>query len=237
MMISSMHLQRVSGLGIPRAVSHMAIDRLALSRTPGLSFWKLLGTGRSFSAKDADPTTWGLFAVWESVAALDRFESVSRVSASWRERTDQTWRATLEPMRWKGEWAGKQPFGVDVERGSPTIHPAGDPVAALTRARIRPTQWRAFAKATNPVSTQLHNAEGLCFALGIGEAPIGLQATFSIWDSEEALSTFAYKGASHRSVIRQTHSAGWYSEEMFSRFVVRETIGSISGLTDSRDPV
>ncbi len=241
-MIASVHLQRVHGLSIARSIGHMGLDRLALSRTAGLTFWKLLGTGKTFSPRDADPTTWGLFCVWESADALERFVTSSVIVKGWNKRADEQWSATLEPLRWRGSWSGRQPFGVaqgetssaegsDTDQAQFPVVEQTRPVAALTRARIKPSQWLPFWRATTPVANELSNAAGLRFALGIGEAPIGLQATFSVWETEEAVSSFAYRGEKHRDVIRQTHSTGWYSEEMFARFVVSETTGNIRGLT------
>ena len=57
-------------------------------------------------------------------------------------------------------------------------------------------------------------------AFGIGESPFGLQGTFSIWRNEASIKDFAFKGAAHVLVIRQTHEVGWYSEELFARFKV-----------------
>ena len=68
-------------------------------------------------------------------------------------------------------------------------------------------------------------------AIGIGEAPIGLQGTFSLWESAAALRDFAYKGAAHQKAIALTESVGWYSEELFARFEVLELRGEISSNT------
>jgi hypothetical protein len=236
--IASLHLHRVHGFGIANAVAHMAIDRVALANTEGLRFWKLLGTGTTFSPKDADPTTWGLFCVWDDVSALSKFEADSSVARNWSKRADEQWRATLAPIRWHGQWAKRDPFGSSESTQSVEqlvangVVGANPRIAALTRARIKPSQWREFWSATKPVADQLSNAPGLLFALGIGEAPVGLQATFSVWDSQDAIATFAYKGVEHREVIRRTQTSGWYSEEMFSRFVVIESTGRLTGRTE-----
>ena len=71
--------------------------------------------------------------------------------------------------------------------------------------------------------TDLHNAPGLLFSIGIGEAPIGLQGTFSVWQSGSALRDFAYKNAPHRAAIDDTKRFDWYSEELFARFELINT--------------
>jgi hypothetical protein len=72
---------------------------------------------------------------------------------------------------------------------------------------------------------------GLLFALGIGEAPIGLQGTFSIWDSHESITTFAYKRRAHIDVIAKTQQLNWYAEEMFARLSIESIQGTYNGNT------
>jgi hypothetical protein len=73
----------------------------------------------------------------------------------------------------------------------------------------------------------LKAAPGLVAAIGIGEAPIGLQGTFSLWESGAAIRDFAYKGAAHQKAIADTSAYNWYSEELFARFAVRELRGTL----------
>ncbi len=228
-MIASLHLHRVHGLGIAKSVAHMALDRRSLAGVEGLRFWKLLGTGRSdtFALRDEDPSLWGLFCVWESSEAYARFVGVGRVAKAWTKRSDEQWAAVLQPLRWKGRWSGRDPF----VGFNPVEAPLDSQIAVLTRARVKPTQWRSFAQAIPPVAAAMKTAEGLRFSLGIGEAPIGLQATFSVWESPAAISAFAYQGEAHRSVVQRTATSGWYAEELFSRYAVLAENGRITGVT------
>ena len=100
----------------------------------------------------------------------------------------------------------------------------------MTRARIRLGRWRSFSRAVPDVAKASLDAPGRRFAIGIGEAPVGLQATFSVWDCAGSLDAFAYGGDAHRSVIRRTRTDGWYREELFSRFAVLGTHGSVDGI-------
>jgi hypothetical protein len=77
-----------------------------------------------------------------------------------------------------------------------------------------------FWRAVPPVSAELHRADGLRLAVGIGEAPVGLQGTFSLWDSHDALTGFAHRRAAHVEAIRRTAEVGWYAEELFARLAV-----------------
>jgi hypothetical protein len=107
--------------------------------------------------------------------------------------------------------------------------PGEGPVAAITRARLRVTRARAFWRAVPPVSADLGNVEGLRLAIGIGEAPIGLQGTFSLWSTAAALTAFAYRREAHLDVVRRTPAERWYAEELFARFAVRSVTGTFNG--------
>jgi hypothetical protein len=221
-----LHVWGVAGRAVPAALVRMAADRPALRRSPGLRFAKLLGTGsgRTFTLRDADPRTWALLAVWDDAAAAD---AGSRVVDRWRRLAREEWTVRLRPLSARGRWSGREPFG----RPSPLRWDG--PVAAVTRARLAPRTALRFWRAVPAVSADLHAGPGLRFALGIGEAPLGLQGTFSVWDSAAALNGFAYDRAAHTEAIRRTAEERWYAEELFARFAVLSAEGSIGG----RDPL
>jgi hypothetical protein len=237
--ITTLHVFRVPWAAVPMAAARMAVDRRHLRRTAGLSFHKLLGTGdgRTFAARDADLRTWALLAVWTEGAALARFERCSPVAAAWRRIAEERWRIDLHPLAAHGRWSGHEPFTV---RPDPSRRAVAEtaaswtgPVAAITRARLRWGQMRSFWSAVPPVTQALHASPGLRLAVGIGEAPVGLQGTFSLWESASALRAFAYRDAAHREVIRRTATDGWYREELFARFAVVQSTGTVRG----RDPL
>lgn len=225
MALATFHLYGVHGFGLARAVAGMALERFSLRKMEGLRFFKLLGTGdgRTFTLRDADPHRWGMFAVWDSDGALHRYEKSTR----WARFADESWCAELAPVRWNGRWARRDPFA----GGDAGSTPGGDGrVAALTRARVRPSQWRSFWRSVPPVAAAASHAPGRQFAVGIGESPIGLQGTFTMWESEAALRAFAYADEAHRRVIQITRERNWYSEELFVRFSVVRTRGTIDGV-------
>jgi hypothetical protein len=79
------------------------------------------------------------------------------------------------------------------------------------------------------VARDLRDRPGLLATLGVGEAPIGWQGTLSVWTDAGALRAFAYEGAAHRAAIRKTEETGWYAEELFARFGVAGTQGTMNG--------
>jgi hypothetical protein len=224
----TLHLWRVAGRRVPGAVLRMATHRPRLRRTAGLTFGKLLGTGhgRTFTLRDADPYRWGLLACWASAAHADAFEG-SAALRSWRRAADEEWRLELKPLASRGRWSGRAPFGDPAPVGWDGT------VAALTRARIAPRRAAAFWRAVPAVAADLHTRDGLLAAVGVGEAPVGRQGTFSVWRSDRHLTEFAYRGAAHADVIRRTGPERWYAEELFARFAVLRSAGTYGG----RDPV
>ena len=224
----TLHLWRVAPAAVPRAVLRMGSDRPRVRRTPGLRFAKLLGTGdgRTFTARDADVRRWGLLATWTSSDAAREFEHRSPVAAAWRRLADESWRVDLRPVASRGTWSGRQPFG------DPVPVRSDGPVAALTRARLRPSSALSFWRSVPPVSADLRGRPGLRAAVGIGEAPLGLQGTFSLWESGAAVREFA-RAPAHAAVVARTAPERWYAEELFARF---DVVGS-TGTLDGRDPL
>jgi hypothetical protein len=225
--IASFHLASESWLRAPLAMGRLGTDRVRLAPVPGLAFWRLLGTGRgNATGMGIDPRRTALFAVWDDEAALDAFLATGAISRRWS-GLDESWHVRLRALGGHGTWRGVDPLdGLDV--GSAT-----GPVAVLTRANVRPSAWRQFARAGRVVDDELHRAEGLIDAVGIGEAPIGRLATFSLWESLAAARTFAYSMPDHVDVVRRTRAGDWYSEELFARF---EPYAS-KGLWNARDPL
>lgn len=225
--VVTVHLWGVRTVHIPAAVVRMARDRRPLRRAPGLRFGKLLGTsdGRTFTVRDADPRHWGVLAVWDSDGDAAAFEH-GPVATDWERIATERLRVTMRPLASRGWWSGRQPFG------QPVPSRAYDgPVAAVTRARIAPRRLVTFVRAVPPVSADLRRSEGLRLAVGIGEAPVGLQGTFSLWDSPTALTAFAHRRAPHVEAVRRTAELGWYAEELFARFAVLDVQGSFAGRT------
>jgi hypothetical protein len=223
----TVHLWRVPRSAVPRALLRMGVDRVRLRGTPGLSFAKLLGTGdgSTFGPRDADVRTWGLLAVWADEASALAFEA-HPTPRGWRRIAETEWRADLGCLRTRGEWAGRTPFAP-----RPDLQGWDGPVASITRARLRPSLAATFWRAVPPVVDDLDAGAGPTLRVGIGEAPVGLQGTLTLWPSAAALQAFAYRRGPHRRAIADTAALGWYAEELFARFAVLGQRGTVGGLT------
>jgi hypothetical protein len=213
-MIVLVYFWKINLRSLPIAILHMAVDRLALSRNKNVTFFKSLGSGKgeTFTPKDADAKRWGLLVVIDSSEA-DAFDKSSLIS-SWRKISTAEYRAVLQPISSHGMWSKRKPFDEN------QISNWQGPVAAITRARIKWAMNQKFWRAVPPVTVSLKSSPGLLSAIGIGEAPIGLQGTFSRWESGAALKIFAYQGQAHIAAIQATKDLDWYAEELFARFAI-----------------
>ena len=223
-MIVALYFWDVKISSAPRAISHMALDRFGLARLKRkkeISFFKLLGTGKgqTFTPRDADATRWGLLVVLPK-SAVDKFDNSTLIN-SWRGCARSEYRTLLSPIASHGLWAGADPFPITQSTSW------NGKVAAITRARIVPSKNLLFWRSVPPVTASLKGSPGLLAAIGIGEAPIGLQGTFSIWENAAALRNFAYGGAAHQAAIAATSEHNWYSEELFARFAVTHERGEL----------
>ena len=205
----------------------MALNRILLFWDKNVGFHKSLGVGKgeTFTPRDADPLSWGLIAVVEDIETFDR----SPVISLWRKNSVSEFRAVLSPISSHGKWARKDPFGSELENADArdSMKAWNGQVVAITRARIKWHQNFRFWRSVPPVTISLKSAEGLVSAIGIGEAPIGLQGTFSLWESATAMRDFAYRGQAHQKAIADTARYNWYAEELFARFAVLEQRGLI----------
>lgn len=230
----SFHVVRWPG-GVPStgAMARVPFDRRALRRVPGARFTRVLGTGAGESTdRGADLARWAVLVVWERAEHLDRFETRHPLARHWHDHADEVWSVRLRPVSAHGTWGGTQPFRVPPPEAGAAA-PASGPVAALTRATVRWRRWRAFRRSVPAVDAVLAGQSGRLLSLGIGEWPVGQQATFSLWASDADLRRFAYGDPHHLEVVRRTRDERWYRDELFARF---RPVAS-SGTIDGRNPL
>lgn len=233
--VASFHLIREprGPVGATRNLARLGTERAALARVPGVVLWRLLGTGRGANtARSVQPERRAVFLVWRDDADLQAFVDESALMKRWQ-GVEESWHVRLSGAGGHGTWKGVDVPGVlagsGPDRARASVTPPG-PVAVLTRAVVRTRAWRRFAAVGAPVSEQVAGAQGLLNVVGVGEAPVGRQATFSLWDSLDSVRAFAYGEGVHHEVVGRTHREGWYGEEMFARFVPTASTGRWDGV-------
>jgi hypothetical protein len=223
--VASFHLVRERPGRAAQALARLATDRRPLRATDGLVFWRLLGTGRGRdTGPGIDPARTALFAVWEDDGAIDGFLSASPIARRWEDAAE-AYSVRLRGLGGHGTWRG-----YDIVDTLARGECAPGPVAVLTRATVHLRRWRPFVRAGHRVSAEVRDAPGLLAVLGMGEAPVGRQATFSLWRDVTVARTFAYSAPRHVEAVRRTRLDGWYGEQLFARFQPYGSVGTWDGV-------
>jgi hypothetical protein len=204
-------------------MQQMQMAKYPISTSPGLQFFKLLGSGEGFSLKP-DFSTYGLLCVWNEMEAAIHFFKKSAIFRKFVNNTVERWTVYMHPILSHGSWSGVAPF----ETNKNILLP-NELLAVITRATLHTTQVRKFWQYVPKVGTAVYTHEGLIFTKGIGELPIIQQATFSLWRSKKDMVDFAYKNPYHTEVIKKTRELGWYKEELFAQFSPFYEEGSWNG--------
>ncbi len=202
--------------------SRFVLGRSAARRSPGLRFVKVLGSGEGggFGASPS-ASIQGLFCAFDDDASAEAFLAAAGPFDAWRRRARQHFSVKLRAFSSRGSWSGKR-FEIAAEP------PREGPIAALTRASIRPTRALRFWRMEPAAERDLEAAHGCLLAAGVGEAPLLRQATFSVWESVAAMDAYARTGA-HRAAIRASAEGAFFSEAAFVRFVPYDARGTWRG--------
>jgi heme-degrading monooxygenase HmoA len=186
-------------------LAQMATSVPYLQKTPGLVFFKLLGSGhgKGFSLKP-NLRRYGLLCTWESESDADEFLNSSQLLEEYKEHCEETWTVKLHAYQSHGQWNKQEPFYPLLSEQY-----TSGPIAVLTRASIN---W-----------------------LALPDLPLIRQATFSIWESEQSMKAYAYRHKAHQDVIKRTRAKNWYSEELFVRFKPVSSAGCWNGINPLKD--
>ncbi|XDB00206.1 spheroidene monooxygenase [Sulfitobacter sp. LCG007] len=205
------------------AFAMMLGARQPLSHVPGLVFWKLLGSGTGEGFTPVPNTgVYAILAVWRDRASAH--DGLARpVFQRYRARAAEHWTIFLGPVSSRGRWSGVSPF--EVQAGNQ----AKGPIAALTRATIRPAVALRFWQRVPNISRVIGEDGNVLFKIGIGEVPLLHQVTFSIWPDIASMSAFARANGPHARAIRAVRENNWFREELYARFRILEETGSWGG--------
>lgn len=213
------------GPAIPRlwAFAQMGLARPGLARLPGLRFWKLVGSGVGEGFTPIPNTAiYGILCVWDDRQTADATLAqapVFRRYAAWSEEC-LTW--FLAPRSARGEWSGTEPFAP--QGALPT-----GPIAALTRATLRPRILGRFWGRVPAISDVIGANRDVIFKIGVGEVPWLHQVTFSVWPDKAAMDAFARNSGPHAQAIEAVRRDGWFREELYARFAVEAVTGTWQG--------
>ena len=185
-----------------------------------------MGSGKNGSFdKNPDWQQWAILQVGDlSADTLNTKDQLSSLLGKFIYSYLKLFRCTsttyiLQPLEGHGLWSKQEPFGP-----LPRKTDYEGRIAVLTRAAIRTKKLKRFWSHVDAVAQRMAGANGFIQSYGIGELPYIRQATFSIWESKEAMRQFAYKMPEHADVVRKTHVEKWYSEELFVRFKIVNVI-------------
>lgn len=210
------------------AFTQMGVARIALARAEGMNFWKLCGSGVGEGFTPLPNTgVYAILAAWDDQPTAQRQIAALGVFKAYRKRANECWTVFLAPSSSRGSWSGVQPFDAWADTD-------GAPIAALTRASIRPRAMMRFWGKEPPISKAIGANDSVLFKIGIGEAPLVRQVTFSIWPDASAMAAFARSGP-HAEAIRAVREGDWFSEELYARFRVVGDDGAWGGRSPLKD--
>lgn len=188
------------------------MGRPAIITKNNLTFFKPFGTGsgNGFSIIP-DFSTYGFISVFSSEDEAKQFLKNDNIK-EYSKTADSFSHVLMHNIKSHGKWSNRNPFisSVDFDEEKP--------LAVITRATIKPRLAYQFWRNVPSVSKSMDNYKGLTFSKGIGEFPLLMQATFSIWSSGKAMKDYAYSNPKHAEMIKKTRELDWYSEELFARF-------------------
>ncbi|RZJ48488.1 MULTISPECIES: DUF3291 domain-containing protein [Pedobacter] len=224
-MIVALTITKFNRVAIPFAFLGMAILRVPLWLNRNCNFWKLMGSGRDAQVDlPPDFKHWAILTTWNNQLDCDQFYRKSFPIKWFRLFGNEEFTILLNPLSSHGLWSGKQPFIYDKN-----YTPSCGNIAVITRAAIRFRKVKEFRTNIKRAATEMRNAEGYILSAGVGENPLLDQATFSIWENAQSMKNYAYKSHNHADVIKLTRERKWYSEELFARFEIIKSWGTLNG--------
>src|SRR3954453_14452681 len=203
-MIASVH---IADVGRGRALK---VLRRAPS-APGLRNAHVAGTAPLGGSVRPSPDLRraALVAFWDDDAALDAFLTSHPLAATMA----GGFHVRLDPLRIFGSWPGVPD---DIPKQRKLDHDG--PAAVVTLGRMRLTQAPRFFRTSNKAENSVLGAAGLIWTTGIARPPF--VSTFSLWESSDALSDYAYGATkpAHVDAIAADREKPFHHQQAFIRF-------------------
>lgn len=224
MQVVSLSLFRFSGWRARIwAFAQMGFARLSMPELTGLEFYKLFGTGTGEGFTPVPNTSvYAILGVWENEEDARAAIRQASIYQRYRRNASEAWTVYMTPTSSRGWWSRKQPF-------SPGDVPLRPPIAALTRATIKPKILLQFWRQVPAISKVIGNDPNVAIKIGMGEVPWLHQVTFSIWPDLTSMSEFARRDGPHARAIKAVRYGDWFSEELYARFAVLDDHGTWEG--------
>ena len=211
------------GLSRLWAFGMMGAARLALPRVPGIGFWKLCGSGTGEGFTPIPNTgVYAIVATWPDCETAKTQTQTAPIFRRYLAKAIESWTVFLAPVSARGQWSGVAPF---LPEGA---EPVG-PLAALTRATIRPVKALRFWNRVPAISKVIGSDPNVAFKIGIGEVPWLHQVTFSIWPNSQSMANFARTNGPHARAIQAVRDGDWFREELYARFRILSDHGTWHG--------
>ena len=204
------------------ALVMMGAARFALPQVPGIGFWKLCGSGTGEGFTPVPNTAvYAVLATWPDAETAREQTRRAEIFQRYRAHADEDWTVILETVSARGAWSGQSFF--------PTGRTLSGPLAALTRATVKPSVAAKFWSRVPDISRMIGADPNVAFKIGIGEVPLLHQVTFSIWPNTDAMARFARQNGPHAAAIRAVRDGNWFSEELYARFAILGEHGTWEG--------
>lgn len=200
----------------------MGAARFALPKVPDIGFWKLCGSGTGEGFTPVPNTAvYAILSTWRDIGSA-RAGQQAPIFQRYFQRADEAFTLFMTPTSARGTWSDQTPF-------EPQPVPFNGPIAALTRATVKPAVATRFWNRVPNISSVIGKDPNVMFKIGIGEVPLLHQVTFSIWPDAESMAEFARRGGPHTEAIRAVRDEGWFSEELYARFHILDAMGTWEG--------
>jgi spheroidene monooxygenase len=205
---------------------------------PGLLFAKIMGSGEGggFSLRPSS-SHQGLIFLFDGPQSASDYLKSSELEG-YRSKAREWWQGLLGVNSCRGSWGQQawQSVGLLPESDKATAAQHDVPssnglhVASLTRGTVRATKALSFWRYAPAAQADLNKAQGCELSMGLGEAPVLRQCTFSLWKDTESMVQYAHQGA-HMRAIAAAHKHGFFTESMFVRMQVLHMRGLWGGRT------
>jgi spheroidene monooxygenase len=207
------------------AFTQMGFARFALNQIGDLQTYKLCGSGSGEGFTPIPNTAvYAILGTWPDHDAARRAMLGRAIFRSYRHRADEALTIFMTPASARGQWGGTEPF-------TPQDITLDGPIAAITRATVKPSVALKFWGQEPDVSRAIGENPDVMFKIGIGEVPWMQQVTYSIWPDTETMANFARADGPHARAIQAVRDGGWFKEELYARFRVDAVEGQWEGVT------